>query len=66
VALLLGGQEAGDTIYMGVTGFLNPPGPGDTRELPGAVRTLFVIEAWTGAVWMSVFFALLVRKWFRM
>lgn len=51
---------------MGVTGFLNPPGPGDTQDLHGAVRVLFVIEAWTGAVSMSVFFALLVRKWFRM
>jgi hypothetical protein len=66
VALLLGGKAVDDTVYMGVTGFLNPPGPGDTQELPGAVRTLFVVEAWTGAVSMSVFFALLVRKWFRM
>ncbi|MGW1741985.1 hypothetical protein ACWCPQ_24630 [Nocardia sp. NPDC001965] len=67
VALLLDKvQPPADTIYMGVTGFLNPPGPGDTRELHGAVRVLFVIEAWTGAVSMSVFFALLVRKWFRM
>lgn len=66
VAVLLGGQAVDDTVYMGVTGFLNPPGPGDTQELPGAVRTLFVVEAWTGAVSMSVFFALLVRKWFRM
>lgn len=66
-ALLLGGgQPVTSTVYLGVTSFLNPPGLGDTGDLPGAVRVLFVTEAWTGAVSMSVFFALLVRKWFRM
>ncbi|WP_328393183.1 hypothetical protein [Nocardia sp. NBC_00416] len=67
VALLLGNvQGPADTVYMGVTSFLNPPGLGDTKELHSATKVLFVVEAWTGAVSMSVFFALLVRKWFRM
>ncbi|WP_280396542.1 hypothetical protein [Nocardia carnea] len=59
-------QEVGTTIYLGVTSFLSPPGQDDTKDLSGIARTLFVVEGWTGVVSMSVFFALLVRKWFRM
>jgi hypothetical protein len=67
IALLMDNKlDAMETIYMGVTSFLNPPGLGDTEKLHGATKVLFVVEAWTGAVSMSVFFALLVRKWFRM
>lgn len=67
IALLLdGGESVASTIYMGVTSFLNPPGWGDAENRGVAVPVLFVIEGWTGAVSMSVFFALLVRKWFRM
>lgn len=59
-------HDEGDTIYLGVMSFLSPPGLDDTDELLPAGQTLFVIEGWAGVVSMSVFFALLVRKWFRM
>ncbi|WP_280421478.1 hypothetical protein [Nocardia carnea] len=60
------GQNAGDAVYLGVMSFLSPPGLDDTGDLPTAGQTLFVLEGWAGVVSMSVFFALLVRKWFRM
>ncbi|WP_063049735.1 hypothetical protein [Nocardia arthritidis] len=66
-ALLLSGNSSpAATIYTCVTGFINPLGPGDTENLRPAARPLFAVEAWAGTVSMSVFFALLVRKWFRM
>jgi hypothetical protein len=34
--------------------------------LRAAARPLFAVESWAGTVSMSVFFALLVRKWFRL
>lgn len=52
-----------DTLYLSVTGFLNPVG---SERLTGAAQLLFAVEAWVGSVSMSVFFALLVRKWFRL
>ncbi len=67
LALLLAGNDSPtETVYMCVTTFLNPSGPGDSEGLHAAARPLFAVEAWAGAVSMSVFFALLVRKWFRM
>ncbi len=60
------GASVGDTVYMCVTSFLNPIGPGDLVPLHDSARWLFAIEPWAGTVSMSVFFALLVRKWFRM
>ncbi|WP_280268966.1 hypothetical protein [Nocardia wallacei] len=64
--LLNGAPSAADTVYMTVTSFLNPMGPGDTEHLRPAARPLLAAESWAGTVSMSVFFALLVRKWFRM
>ncbi|NKY33327.1 hypothetical protein HGA13_09620 [Nocardia speluncae] len=64
-----GGEEGlatGETVYLGVVSFLSPPGLDDAGALPGAGQALFVLEGWAGVVSMSVFFALLVRKWFRM
>ncbi len=66
VGLLVAGASLGDTVYMCVTSFLNPLGLGDVARLHDAARPLFAIESWTGTVSMSVFFALLVRKWFRL
>lgn len=59
-------HNAGDMVYLGLMSFLSPPGLNDTGDLPTTGRTLFVIEGWAGVISMSVFFALLVRKWFRM
>ncbi|MFI5779751.1 hypothetical protein [Nocardia sp. NPDC051570] len=64
--LLAGNASVTETIYMCATSFLNPLGPGDTQNLHAAARPLYAIESWAGTVSMSVFFALLVRKWFRM
>ncbi|MCM6774224.1 hypothetical protein NDR87_12150 [Nocardia sp. CDC159] len=64
--LLAGNASTAETVYMCVTSFLNPLGPGDTQNLHAAARPLFAVESWAGTVSMSVFFALLVRKWFRM
>ncbi|WP_280368581.1 hypothetical protein, partial [Nocardia abscessus] len=59
-------QSPPPTVNPCVTSFINPRGPGHTDNLRPAARPLFAVEAWTGTVSMSVFFALLVRKWFRM
>jgi hypothetical protein len=67
LALLLAGDPSWtETLYMCATCFLNPLGPGDTHGLRAAARPLFAVESWAGTVSMSVFFALLVRKWFRL
>ncbi|WP_227980979.1 hypothetical protein [Nocardia spumae] len=58
-------RSVAETVYMCVTSFLNPLGPGDTEGLGAAARPIFAVESWAGTVSMSVFFALLVRKWFR-
>ncbi|WP_067898484.1 hypothetical protein [Nocardia vaccinii] len=63
---IVGSHAYGDTLYMSVTSFLNPAGLGDIAQLDGATGPLFAVETWFGTVSMSVFFALLVRKWFRM
>lgn len=52
-------------LYMSATSFLNPVGLCDVTTLSAAAATLFAIESWFGAISMSVFFALLVGKWFR-
>ncbi|MFD3506419.1 hypothetical protein [Nocardia sp. NPDC058666] len=52
-----------DIVYLGV---LNPLDPKDDNDLAAPVRVLLGVEAWLGAVSMSVFFALLVRRWFRL
>ncbi|WP_405487247.1 hypothetical protein [Nocardia sp. NBC_00511] len=54
------------TVYKVLVNYLNPLGLGDTDSLRPAARPLYVIECYVGAVTMSVFFALLVRRWFRL
>ncbi|MEV6068184.1 hypothetical protein AB0L82_16655 [Nocardia sp. NPDC052001] len=56
----------GDVIYLCVVGFLNPLDPGNAEHMAAPAKALFAVEAWLGVVSMSVFFALLVRKWFRL
>ncbi|MBY8861831.1 hypothetical protein K7711_35515 [Nocardia sp. CA2R105] len=63
---IVGPSAYADTLYLSVTSFLNPVGLGDIAKLSTAAKPLFAIETWLGTVSMSVFFALLVRKWFRM
>lgn len=59
-------QAVMSTIYECLANYLNPLGPSDTAGLEGAARLIFVLEAYTGLLTTSVFFALLVRRWFRL
>ncbi|MFI1915720.1 hypothetical protein [Nocardia sp. NPDC020380] len=59
-------QPIAVTIYQGMTNYLNPLGIGDTQDLRVGGRAVFALEAYTGTFTMSVFFALLVRRWFRL
>lgn len=52
-------------LYMGLVSYLNPLSPNDTGELPTITKILLVIESYAGALSLNVFFALLVRRWFR-
>ncbi|MQY17700.1 hypothetical protein [Nocardia macrotermitis] len=66
VGLLVVDGKVGETVYMSMTSFLNPAGLGDVVPQGGGAEVLFGVEPWFGTISMSVFFALLVRKWFRM
>ncbi|WP_227998069.1 hypothetical protein [Nocardia australiensis] len=63
--VLVTGVPAADITYMTVTSYLNPLGASDIADLNSAGQVLFAIEPWAGTVSLSVFFALLVRRWFR-
>jgi hypothetical protein len=50
--------------YLSLFDFLNPLGFGDISALKGPGTSLLVVETYSGTISMSVFFALLVRRWF--
>ncbi|WP_040797902.1 hypothetical protein [Nocardia higoensis] len=62
---LLTHESFGDSVYLCLANYLNPAGLGDAADFNGPARTLLVTEAYAGIVSTSVFFALLVRRWFR-
>ncbi|MFE3191429.1 hypothetical protein ACFXHA_20630 [Nocardia sp. NPDC059240] len=64
--LLRSDQPPAVTVFQVLMNYLNPLGVGDTENLLVGGRAIFVIESYLGAVTMSVFFALLVRRWFRL
>ncbi|WP_460721212.1 hypothetical protein [Nocardia heshunensis] len=64
--LLRADQPPAVTVFQVLMNYLNPLGVGDTLNLRVGGRAIFVIESYLGAVTMSVFFALLVRRWFRL
>ncbi|MFQ6391835.1 hypothetical protein ACLMAJ_00130 [Nocardia sp. KC 131] len=66
VISFLAGVEIPSTFYLCLMNFLNPVGVGDTKDIGGFGQTLLVVEAYVGTVSTSVFFALLVRRWFRL
>ncbi|MFD6391219.1 SCO2521 family protein [Nocardia sp. NPDC060259] len=67
VALLLAGTKPwSEAAYLGILTFLNPLDPNNVAGMDPGARVLFAVEAWLGVVSMSVFFALLVRRWFRL
>jgi hypothetical protein len=53
------------TLYIALQDFVNPMGYGDTAGLSHWAWTILVIESYMGLMSSSVFFALLLRKWFR-
>jgi hypothetical protein len=53
------------SIYMVLVNYFNLLGVGDAEDLPPEGWVLLVVEGYTGAVTSSVFFALLVRRWFK-
>jgi hypothetical protein len=57
-----------DSLYLALTGFISPPGLDDLQalRLSGSARILLVAEGYFGVLSLSVFFALLVRRWFRL
>ncbi|UGT40577.1 hypothetical protein LTV02_31975 [Nocardia yamanashiensis] len=66
VAVLLVSDLAMGTVLQQVLiNYLNPLGPRETADLSGPVRWLYLIESYVGALTSAVFFALLVRRWFR-
>lgn len=65
VVRLLSTESTLEIVYDCCTNFLNPLGPGDTAGLEGGERFVFVAEAYGGTLTTSVFFALMVRRWFR-
>lgn len=67
LVLAIGGGESNwNLTYMALTTFLGPLGPGNLGQVDGAAHVVFGVESWAGALTMAVYFALLVRRWFRM
>ncbi|TQM30950.1 hypothetical protein FB390_2588 [Nocardia bhagyanarayanae] len=54
------------TFHLCLVNYLNPVGLGDLTDIGRAGRVLLIVESYTGIVFTSVFFALLVRRWFRL
>lgn len=54
-----------DNVYACLINYLNPLGVGDTKGMPQSARVLFAVQGYIGAASLSIFFALLVRRWFR-
>jgi hypothetical protein len=62
VVIAIGGS-IGHGIYTSLTNYLNPTG-GD--NLSGVAQVLLVTESYVSTVSLSVFFALVVHRWFRL
>ncbi len=54
------------SVHMALTNYLNPLGFGDVEGLPDGAWAVLIVESYAGSVSLSVFFALLVRRWFRL
>jgi hypothetical protein len=55
---------AAEALHMCLLNYLNPLGLGDIEPVDGGGQVLLVVESYLGTVSTSVFFALLVRRWF--
>jgi hypothetical protein len=54
-----------EKLFITVQDFINPIGVGDTEQLSRVSWIVLAAESYLGAVSSAVFFALLLRKWFR-
>jgi hypothetical protein len=54
-----------ENIYVAVLNYLNPLGFADTKSMSHSAWVLLVVERYTGAVSSTVFFSLVLRRWFR-
>jgi hypothetical protein len=53
------------SIYLCLVAYISPLGTGDVSNMSRAESVLFVVEGYAGVLSLSVFFALVVRRWFR-
>ncbi|MEU4312875.1 hypothetical protein [Nocardia sp. NPDC024068] len=58
----LTGHSLADAARICFTNYLDPVGVDD---LNARAQVLLLVESWTGIIFLSVLFALLVRRWFR-
>jgi hypothetical protein len=66
VVLVLGFHAGlANGVYTAMENYLNPVGTGEAK-LPDAARIPLVVESYAGLISTSVFFALIVRRWFRL
>jgi hypothetical protein len=49
-------------LYLAAVNYINPAG---TDNLRAGVKAILVVESYSGLLSLNVFFALLVRRWFR-
>ncbi|WP_328711185.1 hypothetical protein [Nocardia salmonicida] len=66
VSLLAPPEDAAQMTYLATVGILSPPGWDDVQPQSSSVLLILTAEAITGLVSTSVFFALLVRRLFRL
>ena len=64
VLTLIVGHSFFHNAYLCLINYLNPLGSSDTETLPDA-RSLLAVEGYLGYLSLTVFSALLVRRWFR-
>lgn len=66
IAFALAGRKSiGSSIHTCLINYLDPLGVNDASRLPTVAQVLLLTESYFGLVSLSVFFALLVRRWFR-
>jgi hypothetical protein len=65
IMALISDKSIYDNLYLALTGFVSTPGLNDLQNTPGSAKILFIIESYLGVLSLSVFFALVVRRWFR-
>lgn len=58
----LTGHSLADAARICFTNYLNPVG---VDNVNARAQVLLLVESWTGIIFLSVLFALLVRRWFR-